>query len=317
MIGRGVWISVCAFLAFCFVCVLCDKCLDGCDDDRIYLLAWYDRDKNETSIVLRTSAMTALAMFETDRAILQYPWINVSDTEVEQKVARSQRKSLMSLVDAFPNNNSFRLVYGLDRETMDVLVKIDSGYVRFADSRSRVSVGGGIDVAKVMPYAGEETMTMFAQSRDAVLDKWQNVCKEACTRNASEDTHVTFVYHSNSSTFECSFAYEVPLVHWVRADCVGSGGSGYKWDVRARHPRLALFVWKDPKCEVSTAKCVIECDAGWKKEVAVVVVDDGIVGALDWTYVSASGVVFSIVVMTLFVLIYGVCGRRSSAGSGF
>lgn len=88
------WISACVWITLLF---LSGRCADMkiCDEDVFFLGGTYERDIGKTRIEARTDATITSAVFGEGRMVPVYPWVNVSDTEAERKLAQSVNESLI------------------------------------------------------------------------------------------------------------------------------------------------------------------------------------------------------------------------------
>lgn len=303
MFEREERIVFCVCVVFWYWNVTCDGTSDVCETTELVLAGYYGRGVNETTVIAKTLSTMTLTTLVGDKLISRYPWINMSDSEPERKLALSQIESLTKMAFAYPLNDSFTLFYTVSDSSSAIVLEIDSVVLTFDENltSSMTNVDVDVDVEQFKPYVGKENFTLFLQSKEIVLKRWCNICKEVAKRDNADDANVTFLYRSDTSAFECLVDKSVPVYYALSLECDGS-------DMQRRIPRVSVgnmtrqaMSWKDPQCEVSTAKCVVASQNGWEKKVDVTVISTDVIGASGRAAANRVGAVVGAVVV-VFVL---------------
>lgn len=267
--------------------------------------AHYQRSTNWTSICLHNPFTRCFVHLVGDDLAPVYPWVDVSDMAPERELARVQRAALMEMVDAYPSNDTFSFEVTVFDSMMMVTLSIDESSVTWDLDDETVEGEEGIAANDLESYRKTENLTAFLESRNAVLGRWRNLSETAHEMDRAGTANVTFLYHANTSVFECSVAALVPVYFSINLSCDGSpmGDRAIVGWQESDEAAVQAMSWTDPRCDVNNAECTVESTNEWKK-----VLRPTIVGKIATEAMRASDVGSDVVVSLLVVALILVAG---------
>lgn len=284
--------------------------LFSCDEEHFVLFAVHDRTDNRTSVHLQTYYTAALVRLEGDRLTSPYSWVNVSVMEAERKFAVAQAELLNELTSRLPHHRKISIKYAVASAMVTIVYAADSSYA--ISDRSSFVAAQGLNETFMKPYVGGRNVSEFLTARTAVIGRWREICKSTVKLDVAENASVAFVYHQDSSTFECSVESRVPVSYYLYLMCPGTNTSIEIATGKEDGGVLGnLVLVKIPRCRVETANCTVASPYKWSKtlKAAIPPVTEKVSGAGVNTAVSVT-----VLILVLGLLVFVYFRYRSSMG---
>lgn len=323
--GKSVWVLPWFFVLSCGFAVTPENPTYRCKRANLILSSTYRRSTNRSTTNLYTDFTTFLVTLEDHRLVSQFSWVNISGTEPERKLAVSQVEKLGELASKFSCNDSFFLEVQIAGMTGLVTMHVDSSFAVADVGSTTVEFKEGIDADTILSYANSRNLTTFLASSAAILPKWRETCEKAVQLDTIDSVNVTLLYHSNTSTFQCTLVSRAPVPHDISFRCAGLGGSTIEEEaVTGGEKCRENAFWSESRCNVSSVECIVTSQRGWQivkrvrtdEDFSAITTrpEDLFTAASSHTSNSVASVTISIVVIlcALGFLIFAWCKYKSA-----
>lgn len=239
---------------------------DVCRDAVFTQYAKYDRTTNWTSVCVKTGYMRCFARLDGGSLVKMYPWVNVSDIEPEQTLARVQLAMLAEMVPAFPNKETVSIEIKISDDCVTVGLNVDYGYVvwKLNDSQALLAKTLRFKESELKPYMKIEKFTTFLRVSETVLGRWRQACHTAMELSKPASVNVTFIYHADTSVYECFMTTPTATRFYfgLRCDIYPMEWQVVEWPDEER--LVQRIRWKSPTCRPIAANCTVwPADGAW------------------------------------------------------
>lgn len=272
--GMFAWILVYALSSCGISDVATVSPTDRCAEADFYMSSDYNRGKNRSETEIYFGALIPYVTLQGDQLVTSYPWMNVSDMELERRLATSQAALLQGLVSKFSTASRIFLDYRIAGVTALVIIRADDKMSVTQAGQSTSEELKGIDSATASYYANNQNLTAFLQSSSAVFSRWKRICEDTVRRDTINTTTMTLRYNSSTSEFTCYVQTPIPVDHEISYRCISENGKTKTDDIMSdRIADTRIAIWEDYECNLTTARCIVRSYSGWTMETGISIED--------------------------------------------